>query len=190
MGSSVTTCRWRNQGTRKLTKSVYQRLNTAESSWHHSQRALAEICHLLPAHPSGSCSGPCFQGWVLEAEATVLVMMLCHVLTHGRCVCSVEAKRQQGDLCSQPCPCILAVSWHTVCTGASCHVAESGQDFWGCTEKKERIQKTGPACSCRLSLTPGCNFTHSEKHTCAPFKILATPRRQLKVEFFFSCLST
>lgn len=104
MGSSITTCRWRNQGTRKLTKSVYQRLNTAESSWHHSQRALAEICHLLPAHPSGSCSGPCFQGWVLEAEATVLVMMLCHVLTHGRCVCSVEAKRQQGDLCSQPCP--------------------------------------------------------------------------------------
>lgn len=184
MGSSITTCRWRNQGTWKLTKSIYQRLNTAESTWHHSKRTLAEVSHLLPAHPSGSCSGPCFQGWVLEAEATVLIVTLCRVLTHGRCVCSGEAKRQQGDLFGQLCPCILAVSWHTVCTGASCHVAESGQGSRGCTEK-ERIQKTGPACSCWLSVTPGCNFTHSEKHIRASFKMLAPPRRRLKVDFFF-----
>lgn len=61
MGSSITTCRWRNQGTGKLTKSVYQRHNTVGSTWHHNKRALAEVSHLLPAEVNGSSQGKLFR---------------------------------------------------------------------------------------------------------------------------------
>lgn len=64
-----------------------------------------------------------------------------------RCFCSVEAK-------SQPCPCILAMSRHTVCTGASCQVAETRQESPGMHREEEENAEDRPCLLMSAELDP------------------------------------